>query len=163
MGLAISLVATVPEKVWYHGCPSRGKSCNNSRLTTHGGCAIWYNEVQVGSLSDLIFTRVSLCFYVYPSISMLLHLPLPGLLCTTIMFQLLGEIEEHLGVTIQQVQPDVKVTADEFDGKVVYGAKRMNQGYFILNFLFLKRFFFSRWAFFFPLCWNAVHRSCRKY
>ncbi|XP_014664668.1 PREDICTED: LOW QUALITY PROTEIN: ATP-dependent RNA helicase DDX1-like [Priapulus caudatus] len=46
MGLAISLVSAVPEKVWYHGCPSRGKSCNNSRLTSQGGCAIWYNEPQ---------------------------------------------------------------------------------------------------------------------
>jgi len=46
MGLAISLVSAVPEKVWYHGCPSRGKGCNNTRLTTQGGCAIWYNEPQ---------------------------------------------------------------------------------------------------------------------
>ena len=38
--------------------------------------------------------------------------------------QLLSEIEEHLGVTIQQVGLDIKVEADEFDGKVVYGQKR---------------------------------------
>lgn len=44
MGLAISLVATTPEKVWYHSCPSKGKSCNNSKLTSEGGCAIWYDE-----------------------------------------------------------------------------------------------------------------------
>ncbi|XP_071958954.1 ATP-dependent RNA helicase DDX1-like [Antedon mediterranea] len=30
MGLAISLVSSVPEKVWYHSCPSRGKNCNNT-------------------------------------------------------------------------------------------------------------------------------------
>ena len=32
MGLAISLVSSVNEKVWYHSCPSRGKSCNDTRL-----------------------------------------------------------------------------------------------------------------------------------
>jgi len=38
----------VPEKVWYHGdwCPFRGKGCTNSRLTSQGGCCIWYNELQ---------------------------------------------------------------------------------------------------------------------
>merc|ERR1711871_236710 len=34
MGLAISLVATEREKVWYHKCPSRGKAgCENTKLT----------------------------------------------------------------------------------------------------------------------------------
>ncbi|XP_065896909.1 ATP-dependent RNA helicase DDX1-like [Dysidea avara] len=46
MGLAISLVSTVKEKVWYHSCPSRGKSCNNTNLKERGGCAIWYDEKQ---------------------------------------------------------------------------------------------------------------------
>ncbi|KAF2360260.1 hypothetical protein FHG87_008988 [Trinorchestia longiramus] len=46
MGLAISLVSDVPEKVWYHGewCKSRGKNCFNTRLTSENGCCIWYNE-----------------------------------------------------------------------------------------------------------------------
>ena len=47
MGLAISLVAMVKEKVWYHSCPSKGKSCYNSNLKEYGGCAIWYDEKQV--------------------------------------------------------------------------------------------------------------------
>ena len=48
MGLAISLVSTVPEKVWYHSnCPNRGKGCYNTQLVEKGGCAIWYNEPQV--------------------------------------------------------------------------------------------------------------------
>lgn len=48
MGLALSFVSQVPEKVWYHGdwCPFRGKGCTNSRLTSQGGCCIWYNELQ---------------------------------------------------------------------------------------------------------------------
>ncbi|XP_029191100.2 ATP-dependent RNA helicase DDX1-like isoform X2 [Acropora millepora] len=46
MGLAISLVSDVKEKVWYHSCPSRGKSCSNTRLKEQGGCAIWYDERQ---------------------------------------------------------------------------------------------------------------------
>ncbi|KAL7674880.1 hypothetical protein ACOME3_001153 [Neoechinorhynchus agilis] len=44
MGLAVSLCATIPEKVWYHTCPSRGKGCHRTTLTSHGGCAIWYTE-----------------------------------------------------------------------------------------------------------------------
>eukprot|EP01111_Echinosteliopsis_oligospora_P009475 TRINITY_DN2783_c0_g1_i3.p1 TRINITY_DN2783_c0_g1~~TRINITY_DN2783_c0_g1_i3.p1 ORF type:complete len:728 (+),score=242.80 TRINITY_DN2783_c0_g1_i3:111-2294(+) len=42
MGLAISLVGFDQEKVWYHTCSS--KTCNNTKLTTEGGCAIWYDE-----------------------------------------------------------------------------------------------------------------------
>jgi len=30
--------------VWFHKCPSKGKSCNNSKLHEQGGCAIWYDE-----------------------------------------------------------------------------------------------------------------------
>ncbi|XP_019880521.2 ATP-dependent RNA helicase Ddx1 [Aethina tumida] len=89
MGLAISLVSTVPEKVWYHGewCKSRGRNCYNTNLTDVKGCCIWYNEPQF-----------------------------------------LGDIEEHLNVTIQQIGTDFKVPVDEFDGKVVYGQKRAAQG-----------------------------------
>lgn len=49
MGLAISLVSAVPEKVWYHGawCSSRGKSCWNTNLTEKRGCCVWYNEPSV--------------------------------------------------------------------------------------------------------------------
>lgn len=46
MGLAISIVSDVKEKVWYHSCPNRGKGCFNTRLKDHGGCAIWYDERQ---------------------------------------------------------------------------------------------------------------------
>ncbi|KAL1502170.1 hypothetical protein ABEB36_007355 [Hypothenemus hampei] len=85
MGLAISLVSTVPEKVWYHGewCKSRGRNCSNTNLTDTKGCCMWYNELQY-----------------------------------------LADIEEHLNVTIQQIEPDIKVPHDQFDGKVVYGQKR---------------------------------------
>ncbi|XP_059837853.1 ATP-dependent RNA helicase DDX1 [Hypanus sabinus] len=83
MGLAISLVASEKEKVWYHSCPSRGRGCYNTRLKDQGGCTIWYNEMQ-----------------------------------------LLTDIEEHLNVIITQVEPDLKIPVDEFDGKVVYGQKR---------------------------------------
>ncbi|QQP57885.1 Uncharacterized protein FKW44_003028, partial [Caligus rogercresseyi] len=38
--------------------------------------------------------------------------------------QYLGDIEEHLGITIQQVSKEMKIKADEFDGKVVYGEKK---------------------------------------
>uniref|UniRef100_A0A8R1XN51 ATP-dependent RNA helicase n=1 Tax=Onchocerca volvulus TaxID=6282 RepID=A0A8R1XN51_ONCVO len=42
--------------------------------------------------------------------------------------KLLEDIEEHLGVTIPQIDTDFIVPVDEFDGKVVYGAKRTNTG-----------------------------------
>ncbi|XP_011305079.1 ATP-dependent RNA helicase Ddx1 [Fopius arisanus] len=89
MGLAISLVSSVPEKVWYHGewCSSRGRNCNNTNLTNQGGCCIWYNEPQF-----------------------------------------LADIEDHLNITIQQIGPDLKVPMNEFDGKVIYGQKRINTG-----------------------------------
>ncbi|THD25306.1 ATP-dependent RNA helicase DDX1 [Fasciola hepatica] len=83
MGLAISLVSTVKEKVWYHSnCSTRGRGCYNTRLVEHGGCCIWYNEPN-----------------------------------------LLGEIEEHLGITIDTVDSKLSIPADAFDGKVVYGQK----------------------------------------
>jgi len=67
MGLAISIVSTEREKVWYHKCASRGKNCvpypGNTKLTIpfgpgqklmprddskwivdEGGCTIWYDE-----------------------------------------------------------------------------------------------------------------------
>ncbi|XP_052873297.1 ATP-dependent RNA helicase Ddx1 [Anopheles cruzii] len=89
MGLAFSLVATVPEKVWYHGqwCSSRGKNCWNTELTDVNGCCMWYDEKMY-----------------------------------------LGEIEDHLNVTIPQITKDMKVPLNEFDGKVVYGEKRLNTG-----------------------------------
>lgn len=71
MGLAISLVSKVPEKVWYHGewCPSRGKKCQNTNLTDQAGCCVWYNEPNV-SVNVICITcpffsvdQSSICFY----------------------------------------------------------------------------------------------------
>ncbi|XP_059622379.1 ATP-dependent RNA helicase Ddx1 [Phlebotomus argentipes] len=89
MGLAISLVASVPEKVWYHGewCKSRGRNCWNTNLTDQRGCCVWYNEMNY-----------------------------------------LAEIEDHLNITIPQVDKDMKVPVNDFDGKVVYGEKLKNSG-----------------------------------
>ncbi|XP_062533486.1 ATP-dependent RNA helicase Ddx1 isoform X2 [Armigeres subalbatus] len=89
MGLAISLVSTVPEKVWYHGqwCASRGKNCWNTNLTDVKGCCMWYDEKMY-----------------------------------------LAEIEDHLNVTIQQIDKNLKVPMNDFDGKVTYGEKRLNTG-----------------------------------
>ena len=107
MGLAISLVSKVKEKVrvpppphththtththasntlnnthtltqvWYHKCPNRGRGCYNTQLLEDGGCAIWYNEQQY-----------------------------------------LADIQEHLGVTIPEVQRSFDVPQCEYDGKV---------------------------------------------
>lgn len=66
MGLAISLVSSVPEKVWYHGewCSSRGRNCSNTRLTDESGCAIWYDEPRVKYLHLLL---ISVPFYRHSS------------------------------------------------------------------------------------------------
>lgn len=89
MGLAISFVASVPEKVWYHGewCPSRGQRCSNTELISSKGCCVWYTEPQY-----------------------------------------LAEIEDHLNITIQQIGPEIDIPMNEFDGKVVYGQKKANNG-----------------------------------
>lgn len=44
-GLAISLVASQKEAVWYHTC-NRAKDgrCKNRKLVDAGGCVLWYNE-----------------------------------------------------------------------------------------------------------------------
>ena len=47
---------------------------------------------------------------------------------TTTGFQYLADIEEHLGVTIPVTDRSIKVEANEFDGKVVYGEKRYEKG-----------------------------------
>lgn len=41
---------------------------------------------------------------------------------------MLGEIEDHLNITITQVEKDMKVPVNDFDGKVVYGEKLKNKG-----------------------------------
>lgn len=88
MGLAISLVASVKEKVWYHSnCNTKGRGCYNTNLTDHGGCCIWYDEPK-----------------------------------------LLSDVQEHLDITIDKVDPSMKVPVNEFDGKVTYGQKRRNTG-----------------------------------
>ncbi|PIO52750.1 hypothetical protein TELCIR_25942, partial [Teladorsagia circumcincta] len=40
--------------------------------------------------------------------------------------KLLADIEEHLGQTIAIVDCAFQIPVDEFDGKIVYGAKRTN-------------------------------------
>ena len=62
MGLAISLVSTIPEKVWYHGqwCSSRGKNCWNTNLIEKKGCCIWYNEPSVSLINNFrVIKRLS--------------------------------------------------------------------------------------------------------
>ena len=44
------------------------------------------------------------------------------------LFQYHGDIEEHLGVTIDQVGTDLKIPINEFDGKVTYGSKQRGSG-----------------------------------
>jgi ATP-dependent RNA helicase DDX1 len=103
MGLAISLVSKVQEKVWYHTCQSRGKNCYNTVLKEDGGCCIWYNEMQyLDDIED--------------------HLGKLYLQLNQIRISFV-----RLGVTISQVPTTLDIPVDEFDGKVVYGQKRQQQ------------------------------------
>jgi ATP-dependent RNA helicase DDX1 len=54
MGLAISIIATDEEKVWYHKCKSKGSNCSNTNLLEQGGCCIWYNEKALLSQIQLV-------------------------------------------------------------------------------------------------------------
>lgn len=40
---------------------------------------------------------------------------------------MLAEIEDHLNITIQQVDQNMQVPLNEFDGRVVYGEKLLNK------------------------------------
>lgn len=40
----------------------------------------------------------------------------------------MAEIEDHLNITIQQVDKSMAVPVNDFDGKVVYGEKNLNTG-----------------------------------
>ena len=44
------------------------------------------------------------------------------------VLQLLADIEDHLNITIQQVDKSIKVPVNDFDGKVVYGQKNLKTG-----------------------------------
>lgn len=47
--------------------------------------------------------------------------------------QYLADIEEHLGVIIDQTDSTLKVQADAFDGKVAYGQKKKHMGQFFFG------------------------------
>nr|CAB3236898.1 ATP-dependent RNA helicase DDX1-like [Phallusia mammillata] len=42
--------------------------------------------------------------------------------------RLLGDIEDHLKITIEQTTPKMEIPVNEFDGKVVYGSKKSATG-----------------------------------
>lgn len=41
---------------------------------------------------------------------------------------MLADIEDHLNITITQVDKNIQVPVNDFDGKVVYGEKLQNKG-----------------------------------
>lgn len=104
MGLAISFVSIVPEKVWYHTCPSKGKSCHNTKLIDQNGCCKWYTEMTyLGDIEE----HLGMC-----EMS-------EGDACACV---------RCAGVTISQTDEKMEIPVDEFDGKVTYGEKRKQEG-----------------------------------
>jgi len=62
MGLAVSLVSSVEEKVWYCSCGNRKLPCKNNRLKHEGGCCIWYNEPQLlKDVEEHLGETISVC------------------------------------------------------------------------------------------------------
>lgn len=60
MGLSISLVSTVEEKVWYHKCRQRGVGCNNTKDIGQGGCTIWFDEKKMlGEIEEHLGSTIS--------------------------------------------------------------------------------------------------------
>ena len=61
------------------------------------------------------------------------------------LLQYLADVEEHLGVSIPECASDMIIPLNEFDGKVVYGAKRSKSGkkklfvMFSVNTLYIHR------------------------
>ena len=49
------------------------------------------------------------------------------------MYQILAEVEDHLNITIQQIENNMKVPTNDFDGKVTYGEKQVRKGTYIIN------------------------------
>jgi ATP-dependent RNA helicase DDX1 len=48
MGLAVSLVSSQKEAVWFHTCNrTKSASCKNRKLVDVGGCVLWYNEPNI--------------------------------------------------------------------------------------------------------------------
>lgn len=45
-----------------------------------------------------------------------------------VLFQYLSEIQEHLGVTIPEVDKTFHIPVNEFDGKITYGEKKGKRG-----------------------------------
>eukprot|EP00928_Gymnodinium_smaydae_P004896 TRINITY_DN11678_c0_g6_i1.p1 TRINITY_DN11678_c0_g6~~TRINITY_DN11678_c0_g6_i1.p1 ORF type:complete len:830 (+),score=156.64 TRINITY_DN11678_c0_g6_i1:114-2492(+) len=145
MGLAISLVSTRREKVWYHKCPSRGKNClpapGNTRLTVpsgadgkplpvdserwfvdEGGCTIWYDEPELASrIAERIGRPLALMDREDFTVPGLLESPLPEA-------QERRRAAEATGETEPPSRRALKRKLEEGPGKgtaaVVYGAKR---------------------------------------
>ncbi|EDO47287.1 predicted protein [Nematostella vectensis] len=117
MGLALSLVSDVKEKVWYHTCPNRGKGCFNTRLKTREAALSGTTRLRyVHGKKDRALSGKTRLRYAHGKRKR-----------CSIWYnetQYLADVEDHLGETIPVIQPDMKVASNEFDGKVVYGAKR---------------------------------------
>lgn len=57
MGLAVSLVSSQKEAVWFHSCGrAKNGQCKNRKLVDAGGCVLWYNE---GNLLEEIEDRLN--------------------------------------------------------------------------------------------------------
>lgn len=133
MGLAVSIVATAKEKVWYHKCPTKGKNCTpkpgNTKLTIpfgkdgvlldadeanlivdEGGCTTWYDELD---LLHKIEKRIGQPMQLMDE----KDLSVPGLLDSPLGGKSKAEkVEENLGHRAKKRKTDTKQA-------VVYGSK----------------------------------------
>jgi ATP-dependent RNA helicase DDX1 len=127
MGLAISIVGSVPEKVlffffssqvlnhshqlqqvWFHTCQSKGKKCSNTKLVgEEGGCAIWYNEPEFWKVTK--FEKEFLLFFC--------------LVCSFVVENYTQNIQERLGMDVPHLNQEFKLANAD---STVYGEKKID-------------------------------------
>jgi ATP-dependent RNA helicase DDX1 len=117
LGLAISLVAPqyVEEKVWYHVCSSRGKSCGDSRLKQDGGCAVWYNESEY---FDAIQRRLDMAV---PELGADMNLPESLAVLGSKYGERMAVVEEVVNPHLELIEPTVRELAGmEYEAQNIF-------------------------------------------
>ena len=112
MGLAISLVAAVPEKVWSVDNPTRASAVTASAGTTRVRARARHAATPSSPTRAAAPSGTTSCRRARARAA------------PHHAAQYLRDIEEHLGVTVPHVPASMAVPTPEYDGSVAYGQKR---------------------------------------
>ena len=75
--------------------------------------------------TDCIVIHVYVCMYANLQVNTNGHLVVCTCVCVCVQY--LSDIQEHLGVTIPEVDNSFDVPVNEFDGNITYGEKRRGE------------------------------------